>query len=199
MVVREQGIPAALAAEAFLVPEPRRDAAPHRPPIHLQKYAGAELPPGHALLVGEALLAEADGIPLRRAREAVLATVEEFLPFVEQHYVAVDSPHDGRPLWDYRSGRRVDVDRTLLRGGGGSVDAEPMLPQWLVEPKTFHGLGGEPLRAPLGNTFVVGRGTLPALGAEGELLAAWGAARLITQTDRKKEKMRREMWTKVEV
>jgi hypothetical protein len=40
---------------------------------------------------------------------------------------------------------------------------------------------------------------LPALGQEGELLAAWSAARLITRTDRRKEQMRREMWSKIEL
>ena len=47
--------------------------------------------------------------------------------------------------------------------------------------------------------FGVGRTILPALGQEGELLAAWGAARIITRTDRRKEQMRREMWSKVEL
>ena len=47
--------------------------------------------------------------------------------------------------------------------------------------------------------FVVGKSALPALGQEGQLLAAWSAARVITRTDRRKEKMRREMWSKVEL
>ena len=40
---------------------------------------------------------------------------------------------------------------------------------------------------------------LPALGQEGELIAAWGAARIVTRSDRQKEKMRREMWSKIEI
>ena len=47
--------------------------------------------------------------------------------------------------------------------------------------------------------FVVGPSALPALGQEGELLAAWSAARIITRTDQRKEHMRREMWSKVEL
>ena len=61
------------------------------------------------------------------------------------------------------------------------------------------GLSGEPLRFPIGSTFGVGKSILPALGQEGELLAAWGTARAITRTDRRREKMRREMWSKVEL
>jgi hypothetical protein len=39
---------------------------------------------------------------------------------------------------------------------------------------------------------------MPGLGLEGELLAAWSAARLITRKDRTRQKMRREMWSKFE-
>jgi hypothetical protein len=74
-----------------------------------------------------------------------------------------------------------------------------MVPRFHFDPPSFHGLAGEPLRAPLGNACIAGRTALPALGQEGELLAAWGAARIITRTDRRKEQMRREMWSKVEL
>ena len=128
-----------------------------------------------------------------------VGALERFIPFLDRHYLVIDSPHDGRPLWDLRSGSRVLVDRARVRMTGGSLDAEPMTPRWRIEPRTLYGLAGEPLRTPLGGAFVVGRTTLPALGQEGELLAAWGAARIITRTDRRKEKMRRDMWSKVEI
>jgi hypothetical protein len=118
---------------------------------------------------------------------------------VERHYVLVDSPHDALPLYDYSGGSRVLVDRALLRAGGGSPDPEPMIPQLAIEPTSLFGLGGEASRTPLGGAYVVGRSTLPALGQEGELLAAWGAARVITRTDRRKERMRRELWSKIEL
>jgi len=40
---------------------------------------------------------------------------------------------------------------------------------------------------------------LPALGQEGRLLAACSAARLVTQSDKRKARVRREMWTKLEI
>jgi hypothetical protein len=121
------------------------------------------------------------------------------LPYIDRHYLVVDSPHDGRPLWDFRSGARKEVSRASLRATGGSLEPEPMGARWRVDPPAFHGLGGEPLRTPLGGAFVVGPSALPALGQEGELLAAWSVARLITRTDRQKERMRREMWSKIEL
>jgi phytoene dehydrogenase-like protein len=195
LAVKDEGIPAPLATESFLLPAPSR----RRPPVHLQCLKGGTHVPGTTLLVAEALLGEQTPLDPAEAREGVLETVEQFLPFVERHYVLVDSPHDGRPLWDFRSGRRVQVDRAQLRGWGASLEAEAMIPRWRIEPRTLAGLGGEPIRMPLPGAFAVGRTTLPALGQEGELLAAWGAARLITRTDRRKEKMRREMWSKVEL
>jgi hypothetical protein len=74
-----------------------------------------------------------------------------------------------------------------------------MTPRWHVDVPGFYGLGAEPIRTPLAGAFVVGPSALPTLGQEGELLAAWSAARLITRTDKRKERMRRDMWSKIEL
>jgi len=195
VIARARGVPESLAAESFLIPK-ERTARP-MPIVHLQRLPTGD--PETTLLVAEMLLEEEGTAPLASAREAVLATIEEFLPFVERHYLVADSPHDGRPLWDYRGGERRDVDRARFRASGASIEREATIPQWEIDPPQLYGLGGEALRAPIGNGFIVGRTAMPALGQEGELLAAWSAARLITRTDRRKEKMRRDMWSKVEL
>ena len=74
-----------------------------------------------------------------------------------------------------------------------------MAARWEIDAPWLHGLAAEPLRSPLPGAFVVGPSTLPALGQEGEVLAAWGVARIITRTDKQREKMRRDMWSKVEI
>jgi hypothetical protein len=204
MLVRDEGLPAPLATEAFLLSEPGAT----RPVVHLQKSPIPSPIPGSTLLVAETIVGSDhpfDRDAIRRVRAAVVSVVESFLPFVERHYVLVDSPHDGLPLWDYRSGKRVRVDRTELRAGGGSIDPEPMVPRFRMDAADVAGatrtgaLAGEPIRFTLGGAFGVGRSILPGLGQEGELLAAWGVARIITRTDRRKERMRREMWSKVEL
>jgi phytoene dehydrogenase-like protein len=201
IVVRPEGLPKQLANESFLLPKSGRA-------VHLQKAPHS--PPGTVLLVAEALIED----DIDRAREEILGTVLEFLPFLERHLVLCDSPHDGRPLWDFRNSpsaadrsvgpkawglRALLVDRARLRITGGSLEPEPMVPRFRVSPPQLEGLGGEAIRTGLGNVFVTGRSVLPALGQEGELLAAWGVARVITRTDRSKEKMLREMWSKVEL
>ncbi|MBX3227332.1 MAG: phytoene dehydrogenase [Labilithrix sp.] len=208
-VVRPEGLPAELAAESFLLPKSGRA-------VHLQKSPLS--PDGHVLLVAESLLdadanADAGAHGVTRAREEILSTVMTLLPFVERHLVLCDSPHDGRPLWDFRSPSAGDpqvgdkswnlraqhVDRARLRGAGASLEPEAMVPRFRVTRPALEGLAGEAIRAPLGNVFVTGKSVLPSLGQEGELLAAWGVARVITRTDRRKEKMLREMWSKVEL
>jgi hypothetical protein len=44
----------------------------------------------------------------------------------------------------------------------------------------------------------VGKTVLPALGQEGELIAAASVARIVTRRDRARQRMRRQMWTKIE-
>lgn len=202
MLVRDEGLPHALGQEAFIVPRaPSLDGA-----IHLQRTAPRDAPKGTSLLVAETLLEESTpremDEALETARARVVSALEPFLPFYERHVLVADSPHDGLPLWDQRAGSRVHVDRALLRRDGASPSPEPMQPLYAIsgtEPAGLAGLAGEMLRAPLGNAFVVGRSAMPSLGQEGELLAAWSVARIITRTDRKKERMRREMWSKIEL
>ena len=198
IVVRSEGLPEPLGGEAFLLPSwPQRGHDDAKPLVHLQRSAEPCGIAGATLLVAEAVCLEGGSLPVDRAREAVLDAIESLLPFIERHYLVIDSPHDGRPLWDMRSGTRREVDRAALRASGGSLDAEPMAARWRVDPPTFYGLGAEPIRTPLAGAFILGPSALPALGQEGELLAAWSAARLITRTDRRKERMRREMWSKI--
>lgn len=195
IVVRDEGLPAALGEEAFLLPGGSRGSTF----VHLQRRREPCGIPGATLLVAEALLPEASERTVARARDVVLGAIADVLPFVGRHVLLVDSPHDGRPLWDHRSGRRVEVDRGALRAGGGSLDGEAMTARWHVDAPSMHGLAAEPVRAPLGGAFILGASTLPALGQEGELLAAWSAARMVTRTDKRRERIRREMWSKVEL
>jgi phytoene dehydrogenase-like protein len=200
LVVRNEGLPEPLGGESFLLPSwPHRGQDPAKPLVHLQRSIEPCGVQGATLLIAEAALPEGASLPIERAREAVLGVVESFLPFIERHYLVIDSPHDGRPLWDLRAGSRREVARASLRASGGSLDAEPMTARWKVDAPSFHGLAAEPIRTPLAGAFVLGPSALPALGQEGELLAAWSAARLITRSDHRKERMRREMWSKIEL
>ena len=137
--------------------------------------------------------------PSKHLRERAMTLLERYLPFVEGHYRIIDSPHDGRPLWDYRSGKKVDIAREELLAGGAISKAEGMPSLFSLPDNSWARLAAEPVRFPLRGLLGVGPSVLPALGQEGEVLAAISVARLITQTDKPRERMRREMWRKMEV
>lgn len=202
LYVRRAGVPESLPRESFLVSP--SGGGVRQPDVHLQRYDLSEWEGGdraacgepETLLVAEALLPAWGSVTLHEARTGVLSTVLAHFPFLDEHLLAVDSPHDGLPVQEYSTGRMREVDRIHLVGG--SPLPEEMVWQWSVEPRGFLGLSGEPLRGPIPGTFLVGRTVLPALGQEGELLAAWSATRLISRRNRDREKKRGQMWTKIE-
>lgn len=190
-IVNTRGAPKPLAREAFLMP-PQESNLPH---VRLSRES---LNDEYELLVLESLEMERQR-PLAKLRDSILLTLMHFFPFMSGHFVAVDSVYDGLPLWDYRSGTRVEVARASVRSGPTPTEPEPMESRFRVSGSTLFGLGAESVRSDLGGAFHVGRSVLPALGQEGELLAALGVARIINRTDRQKEKMRRDMWSKIEL
>ncbi len=199
--VKSSGLPDALPAESFVVPERYARRDPRCPPVRLSRLSPPALDEGDAdptstLLVAEAILPARGSLTILEARDAVLSTLREHLPFLDRSLSLVDSPHDGLPLWDFRNGPRREVERAHLQGA--SAQPESMERLWSVEPSGYLELAGEPVRGPVPGTFLVGKTVLPGLGQEGELIAAWSAARVITSKDRQRQRMRRQMWSKIE-
>ncbi len=188
--VRRGGVPSPLGREVLVVSKGAF------PPLRLQRLDAADTP-DEVLLVAEMLLPDRGSVSLREARQTVLDVVRRELPYVERHLVLVDSVHDGLPLWSFENGEKRLVERIELSDAAREI--EPMERCLEVDPPGYLGLAGEPIRGPLGRSYLVGGTVLPALGQEGRLLAAWGAARLITRTDRRKERMRKALWTKLDM
>lgn len=188
-IVRDSGLPEALAAESFV-------ALDKRGPFHFSRLRPPGVPAGASLVVMEALV-DREGPP-RGMRGTLVRRLKIVAPYFERHLMILDSPHDGEPLVDVRSGEQR-VERALLRSGGAFVDPEPMPVQYRTQDEELRGLGGDASRAPVDGLFAVGRSIIPALGQEGELLGAWGVARAITKTDGRRERLRRELWSKLDV
>jgi hypothetical protein len=147
------------------------------------------------------LLPKVGGYHLLGARQAVLSTLRKYFPFLDEHLVIIDSPHDGLPAELFTrtpNGRLVQksIERIFIKGV--SPAAEPMEPRLQVQSGSFLRIAGEPLRGPIPGSYLVGSSVLPSLGQEGEVLAAWGVAKIITKKDGARQKMRRQMWTKIE-
>lgn len=129
---------------------------------------------------------------LRRVRARVLRTLGGLMPFLDRHVLAVDSPHDGYPLEDRVRSTTVQLD---ARWSGA---AEPMEALDDRTADAFMGVCGMPVEGDVEGVLLVGRQVVPGLGVEGEMLASLAASAIITRTDRSKERMRRELWSKVE-
>lgn len=198
VLVRRAGVPRALGAEAILLPAAAATAPGYA--LHLQRVDTARS--DEVLLMAELLLPERSRLALRDARQHVVDQLCRELPYLERHLILVDSVYDGLPVWRYEPDggdepRRVEVERSELLGTHAGT--EPMARQLEVDPPGYLGLAGEPLRGPIERCLLVGPSVLPGLGQEGRLLAACGATRLVTQSDKRKARMRREMWTKIEI
>ena len=157
-------------------------------PIRVSTERAGEL----ALLSVQADLAPAE-VP--ESRERVLAAVLASAPGNSRRLILVDSVHDGVPLWDFRSGRRTLVPRGELRDPNAASED----PECLYALDGDDPFVGERLDEMVHNAFVVGPTAMPALGVEGELCTALHVAHQITKSDRTREKMRRELWSKLEV
>jgi len=201
VIVDNAGVPAAFPREAFLIGN-----HPALPDLHVQRYdshilSGNAADAQRTLLVAEMLLPNVSGYHLLGARHAVLGTLRRYLPFIDRHLVLVDSPHDGLPadLISRQSDGTLDhrqIERAFIKGVAPST--EPMQPRFWVQTGSYLSLAGEPLRGPIPGSYLVGPTVLPSLGQEGEVLAAWGVAKILTKKDRARQKMRRQMWTKIE-
>jgi hypothetical protein len=132
-------------------------------------------------------------IPFARAK--VLAAFEREFPFAKEGYRVVDSPHDGYPVWSYEAGKRQLHERMDFRAHGVSVEPEPMDPIWSRGSEAS--LIADPIATPLANTYLCGPSVLPALGQEGELLAAWSVAQLIERQTPQKNQFRRGLLGKL--
>jgi glycine/D-amino acid oxidase-like deaminating enzyme len=179
LVLRTAGVPAGLARDAFSLRDPSRPASAANL-LHVETHP--ETPgTGERRMVVEALLPRrgVEDLPgyVETVREQVLSSLGELVPFLGEHLVLIDSPHDGRP------GRLVEE----------RADVEPAL-KWQRGFRTMDVVHGYPVTGPLGVTalpvrtpvahlLLCNHQVVPGLGLEGELLAASTAVRIIEQAD----------------
>jgi phytoene dehydrogenase-like protein len=121
---------------------------------------------------------------LRALRARVLARLGRLLPFFERHLTVLASPYDGLP--------------PQIPGWKGAtpppaVPASPLPPVYSGEGSRPFDAAGMQHATGVKNLYLAGRENLPGLGLEGELVSAWGVARLITGTQPKRDILRREV------
>lgn len=142
-----------------------------------------------ATLIDEHLIDTASS-PLRFVRDDAMDALRRVVPFLDDHAIWIDSPHDGLP------------PRTL-RGDADLVCSEP----WARGPYTMRatyeyptrralGVCALPTRTPVRGLFLCNEQVAPGLGFEGSFLAATSVARIIASQYRRQDWLRRGPWAR---
>jgi hypothetical protein len=190
VVLRQAGMPRGLGRNLYFA-----SASSGRTSSRELHVCSQNLDAEHALVCAETLLparqVEDEPNFVTRVRGECLESLRELLPFLEQHLVLVDSPHDGLPP----DGRYDKLSPTqLVRRGPRTMPALHSYP--VLANLGFCAL---PIRTPIKRLLLCNAQLVPGLGSEGQLMAACSTARVITWADRNRSWMRRRLWAKVEM
>jgi phytoene dehydrogenase-like protein len=172
LVAPLDALPDAFGRLAFAVREPNGDLDQGNAlALHLADGYGQ-----HAVLSVEALARDPSPAALANLRTRVRAHLDDLLPFVGRHLLAVHSPNDGlAPELD---------ERGDAAGAPAPFAPEPV---WSMPGERALGICGVPHATGIKHLLLASRQVLPGLGLEGELAAGWGAARLVLQTEKKRD------------
>lgn len=191
LVLAAEAIPEGLARNAFLLAHPRAQLGDE-----VLRIEHAALDRQRAVLSAQALLPvsslDGDGGQLDGLRERVLARLHELSPFLQSHVQLVDSPHDGRGVFDARSGQVRAADEAHRRG------PETMPTLYAFPRKELHGCTALPIRTPIKRLLLCNDQVVPGLSNEAPFLTAWSAARVVARS-LGRQWMNRGRWTKVEL
>jgi hypothetical protein len=114
---------------------------------------------------------------LRALRGRVVHTLAQIYPELERHLIVRASPYDGLPPERGVEGGAAPAPKSPP----AFVPAAPPTPPPLYARAASgpFDVVGTPHATGIKNLLLVGRENLPGLGLEGELVASWGAARLV--------------------
>jgi hypothetical protein len=185
LVVRREAIPEGMGPRVISVRDP---AQPLIEDNALAITRGAEdrqrgqIPVWVECLVPAAAAAAGEGY-LGVVRARVREQLGRVMPFFDRHLLVLASPHDG-------------LAPELADGDASGPDPEPipatpMTPALTSDLPRALAVAGAPHATGIKNLTLASGENLPGLGREGELVSAWGAARLIAGPQPRHEANRR--------
>lgn len=160
----------------------RLELVPQSDPKRAAIHAACVVPPGEERSIESGAL-----------RDAVLDRIRELVPFLDHHLKVIHSPFDGFGPLDL-TGR--------AEGSAPEVPHEEEIQRWLLRRPLAEGVlgvGNQPHRTGIKGLLLSGSQVVSGLGPEGELIAAWAAARITGRMDTRRERMVRSMRSKVEI
>ncbi len=140
-------------------------------------------------LIDEHLIDTASS-PLRFLREEALDAIRGVVPFLDEHAIWIDSPHDGLPPRALRGDAELPCSDPWTRG--------PHTMRAVYEYPTRRALGvcALPTRTPVQGVFLCNEQVAPGLGFEGSFLTATSVAKIIGSQYRKQDWLRRGPWAR---
>ncbi len=191
IVVKADALPAGMARDVYCVRDVNKALSGDNV-FHVEATRADH----HAILCVETLVSarsveERDG-SLDDARERLIGSLTELMPFLREQILVLDSPHDARAPFS--------TDGATLTPHVQERRGPQTMPCVYAFPVTSAlGLSAMPVRTTIPGLLLCGPQVAPGLGLEGELLAATAAARIVCRADRKQPWLRRRLWPKVEM
>lgn len=175
LVVAEAGVPEGIAPVVFACFDPSR------PLLGDNALAIHVAPPDDEARVLVTVVANAPapgpgetlGGVFAELRSRLRRRIEEILPFSSEHTVLVHSPNETVPPQGFET--------------SDSIPLFPAEPLWTSSLPAALGVGAAPYEIGIKNVFAASTQNLPGLGLEGELAAAWCAARALCAASGKKK------------
>ncbi len=128
--------------------------------------------------------------PLRFVRPEALHALRSVIPFLDEHALWIDSPHDGLPPSALQDGVDLTSSHPWARG------PSTMRPVYDYPTRRALGVCGLPTRTPIRGVYLCNEQVSPGLGFEGSFLVANSVARIIRSRYRRQEWLRRGRWTR---
>lgn len=140
-------------------------------------------------LIDEHLIDTASS-PLRFVREDALTGLRALIPFIDEHAIWLDSPHDGLAPQALNGNAELSCSEPWARG--------PHTMRAVYEYPTRRALGvcALPTRTPVRGIYLCNEQVAPGLGFEGSFLTASSVSRLIAAKYRKQDWLRRGPWAR---
>lgn len=126
-------------------------------------------------------------------RDRILDRMRRLIPYLDNHLEVIHSPYDGLgPL---------DLTAAAV-GDAPPVPHPEEILSWPIYPPvpgSVLGIGAMPHRTGIKGLLLSGGQVVRGLSVEGEMLAAWGAARIVRKMDPRRERLVKSMRSKVEL
>ncbi len=186
LLVDRRGVPEALAPLALLASNEETSAPPFW--LRTHRIDDRRVLCTASTLIDEHLVDTASS-PLRFVREDATDALRGVLPFLDDHAIWIDSPHDGLPPQAFE-GDTPSCSEPWARG--------PYTMKAIYEYPTRRALGvcALPTRTPVRGLYLCSEQVAPGLGFEGSFLAAASVTRIIGSQYGKQDWLRRRPWVR---